>query len=478
MKRRARTLLASVVAFIASSANAQQLTLEQAVDEALKRNTTVTEAEAHVRAGRARAAEARSTRYPRLELSEQVTRSDNPVFVFGSLLEQARFGPENFDPRFLNDPDLLTNYRAVLTAHLNLFDGFRTSARVATGRNAANRAEYALDEVQQRIRADVIRRFFGVAIAKQRVEVARDAVHTAEADAVATRSRFEQGMLVESDALSADVQLADFRRQLVNAEGELSIARAGLAILLERPGGELIEVGPADHLDFVTSGELRKVPRPSRPHALARDDTPRSESILSTTAPDDLQQAVSRALANRGQIQIASLDMSDAQLRLRSEKGSRLPSVNLLGSAGASGESFGDRDSDTTGAIGISLTLFDGGREPRIAAARAEVDAARARDAEVRDSVTIEVVTAWHRLAVARESTRITQAAVTQAEAAGRIIRDRYEQGLNTITDHLRAQTGLISARFDLLAARYESVVAYADLLRATGELNDVQTFN
>ena len=41
------------------------------------------------------------------------------------------------------------------------------------------------------------RGFYGVLIAEEKLNVARDAARTAEADAKATRDRFEQGLIVD-----------------------------------------------------------------------------------------------------------------------------------------------------------------------------------------------------------------------------------------------------------------------------------------
>lgn len=154
-----------------------------------------------------------------------------------------------------------------------------------------------------------------------------------------------------------------------------------------------------------------------------------------------------------------------------------LPRVDLFGSLGASGATLGSRDTDATGGIAIRLAILDRARPARIAAARAEIDSATAGETAARDAVTMEVIAAWHRLRSARESADVAVAAVAQAEVAARIVRDRYEHGLTTITEHLQAQTALVTARFQGLAARYEITLAHVELLRATGELQDVQPF-
>jgi outer membrane protein len=441
-----RILTGIALAFaLARSVAAQSLTLREVADEALSRNPAIAAADAQRQAAVAREAEARAARLPRIEAGESATRGNNPVFVFGSLLEEGKFGPRNFDPAFLNAPPALTNYRSSVTARFAIFDRLRTTTAVGQSGNAVGRTSLELDDARQRIRAEAVARYYGVIVADERVAVAKDAVRAAEADAKAARDRFEQGLLVESDALSADVQVATFRQRLIAAEGDQAIARAALATLLQRPRREDIPIGGT-------------IPPP--PH-----DEP------------DLDAAIDHAVAGRAPVRIAALATSDAQLRLAAERGAALPRVDAFGTVGASGSTFGHRNSDYTGAIAITLDLFDRARPARIAAARAEIDSVRAGDAMARDAVTMEVITAWQRLRTARESASVAAAAVEQAQAAARIVRDRYEHGLTTITEQLRAQTALVSARFELLAARYESVVAHAELLRATGDLNDVQPF-
>lgn len=438
-------VLTILLAAFAASAAAQSVSLRDAVDEALARNPAVAAADARQRSASARAAEARAARFPRLDLTEAVTRGNNPVFVFGTLLEQGAFAPRHFDPAFLNAPDALTNHRVAATARLAVFDGLRTATAVRQAQNGAARAAIELDAARQQLRARVVTAYYGVLVAEERLAVARDAARTAEADANATRDRFEQGLLVESDALSADVQLAALRQRVIAAEGELAIARAALATLLHRPPNEPVSV--AGTLPTAGIGGI------------------------------DLDQAIARANGRRAPVQIAASDVLDAQLQLTGTRATALPRIDAFGTLGASGATFANRNSDHTAGISLAIELFDRARPARIAAARGEIDAARAAEAMARDAVTLEVITAWHRLRAADAAASVAAAAVGQAEAAARIVRDRHAEGLVPITEHLRAQTALLSARSDLLAARYARLAAHTDLLRATGDLDDVQPF-
>ena len=434
-----------LLAAASRSAPAQTLSLHDAVEQTLARNPAIAAAEARGRVAGAREAEARGGRLPRVELTESVTRSNNPVFVFGSLLEQGEFAARHFDPAFLNDPDALVNYRAALTARMAVFDRFQTTNAVRRGRNAVSRAGIELEEARQRLRAETIARFYGVAVAEERLRLATEMAGMAEADARATRDRFAQGMLVASEPLAADVHVASLRTRVLSAEGELAIARAALATLLQRPLHEPISIAAA-------------LP------AAGGDPLP-------------LDAIVAHATANRAPVRVAASEKSDAELRLAGARAAVLPRIDLFGSVGASGGTFGSRNADHTAGVVVTLDLFDRARSARVAAARAESDAVSAAETMARDAVTLEAIAAWHRLRVATETASVAAAAVEQAREGARIVRDRYEQGLTPITEHLRAQTTLVSTHFELLAAQYETVVARAELLRATGDLHDVESF-
>ena len=441
----ARSGAIALAVALSSSALAQPLTLREAVDEALSRNPATASAEARQRTARAREAETRAARYPRLELTETATRGNNPVFVFGTLLEQGRFAPRHFDPGFLNDPDPLTNHRLAATARLTIFDRLRTATAIHQAHNGTERAAIELEETRQRLRAQVVTAYYGVLVAAERVAVARDAARTAEADAKRARDRFEQGLTVESDALSADVHLAGLRQRVIASEGELAIAQASLATLLQRPRTDAIQV----------SGPLPATP----------------------IEASDLDQAIARAQARRATVTMAASNAHDAQLQLAAERAAFLPRVDAFGTFGASGATFGSRNADHTAGIAVTLDLFDRARASRVAATRGQIESARAAETLARDAVTLDVITAWQRLRAAEASAAVAATAVDQAETAARIVRDRHAEGLMTITEHLRAQTALLGVRFDLLAARYARLTAHADLLRATGELDDVQPF-
>ena len=103
------------------AAPTDMLTLPVAVDIALRTNPLIRATTSGQELARAQIGEARAGRYPIVQFGETFARSNNPVFVFGSLLEQGRFGPQNFECEFVQQPRLakqLSHVDAVSPSHL------------------------------------------------------------------------------------------------------------------------------------------------------------------------------------------------------------------------------------------------------------------------------------------------------------------------------------------------------------------------
>jgi outer membrane protein TolC len=92
----------------------EALTLRQAVNVALQSNPLVAAADAAENEAEARIRQARTGYLPRVQFSESLQRSNNPAFVFSSLLTQHQFSVEDFAIDDLNHPDAMNNYQSQL----------------------------------------------------------------------------------------------------------------------------------------------------------------------------------------------------------------------------------------------------------------------------------------------------------------------------------------------------------------------------
>jgi outer membrane protein TolC len=157
------------------------LSLRDAVRLSLRENKSIAGSDAGQRASAARVAQARGGMLPKVNYSESYARSDNPVFVFSSLLTQHQFGVENFAIGPLNRPDFLNNFQSQLTVDQPLYDAGQT-------RNAVKSAELAqkmTGEEQRRVQMEVVsgtaRAYYGAVLAAENLKAAEQAVRSAEA---------------------------------------------------------------------------------------------------------------------------------------------------------------------------------------------------------------------------------------------------------------------------------------------------------
>ena len=87
------------------------ISLREAVRQAMARSKVIEASSASIDAASSRIAEAKAGVFPKVNYSESWTRSDNPVFVFSSLLTQRQFSQSNFDLSSLNQPGFLDNFQ-------------------------------------------------------------------------------------------------------------------------------------------------------------------------------------------------------------------------------------------------------------------------------------------------------------------------------------------------------------------------------
>jgi len=423
----------------------EQLTLTQAVEIALRTNPSMKVTAAGRQLADAQLQEARSGRWPSLQANESFTRSNNPVFVFGTLLEQGRFGPKDFAIDSLNHPNAVNNFRSALTLRLPLFDQRQTETRTAQARIAQQEADQQTEMAAQQLRFAVIRTFYGLLLAQARLEVSDEAVKSAEADVKRARDIFESGLVVQSDLLAAEVQLSEFRQQQIQAKGDLITAMAALNTAMglpvdspQQPLGQLVERSfPTESVKTLSEQALQDRP--------------------------DYQRAVLSARAN--------------EVRSRGARGEWLPRVDAFVTAGASGRYVAGGSGDYAAGASVTFNVFDAGRKARIDQSRAAESIANAEQEQLANQIRFEVMRAYQQYVSARERMAVVAQITAQATETLRMVQDRYHAGLTTITELLRAQTALVRARSDVLAARYDQYVGYANVLLAAGRLKDVGAF-
>ncbi|MBX7220833.1 MAG: TolC family protein [Blastocatellia bacterium] len=425
---------------------AQSLTLKEAVDLALRQNPGVQAVNTNRKLARLGTEEAKSGRLPTVQASEVLTNGNNPVYVFGSLLEQSRFTEKNFGLDSLNNPTPLTNFRSSVQMRLPLFDQRMTQTRIAKAQNHEQEAALQAELAEQQARLEVIRAYYGVLVAEAHKNVTAAAVQSVSAEAKRVNDLYETGVVTAADRLALATQLAEYQQQDIEAAGTLRTAHAALNLVVGLPLETVVTL----------NGKLTN-PQFTIP----------AEAAL-------LEAATTR----HPELQLAELAIAQRKQEQTGARGQYLPRADLFANVGASAEKLVNGSSDY--AVGVSLTwnLFDPGRRARVGQADTAREIAELQQKQTADQLRLQVIRARERYQSARERLPVAANAVTQAAETLRIVRDRYGVGLTTITEVLRAQTALVQAESNEVFVRYECTVRFGELQLAAGQLTEVTVFD
>ena len=421
---------------------ASTLTLAQAVRVALEKNPLRKAALAEGKAAQAEVREARADFFPRLTFSESGLRSNDPVFVFGTKLRQHRFTLDDFSLNRLNTPTPAGNFATRFSGNWNVFDSFATRLNVQRAEYLKDAADRQLERTDQELVLRVVEAYDGLLLAEKTREVAEQSVRTAQSILDQSKTRFESGLTVEADLLSAQVNLAERQQQLIRARNDAALALAQLASAMGVP--------------------LNSAYQPQE--ALAE----RSAGL------EDLARYEQRAIQNRPDLKRIGSEQAAQTKRMAAAKSAFGPRLNVLASWEADNATFvGNGGNNWLAGVNLEFDLFQGGaKAARLARERATEEQLDALRRVAEDAVHLDVRRAYYDLDAARQQVTVARSALAQAEEGLRINQNRYEAGLSTITDLLRVEESVRRTRADYWQAVYRVETGLAGLEFATGTLS------
>ncbi len=438
----ARLLFVVLCLSLAGAAQPEPLTLRDAVAIALERNPQRKAVLAETRMASAFTREMQAGYLPRLNFTETAVRSNDPVFVFGSKLRQDRFTAADFALNRLNTPTPVGNFATRFGTQWNVFDSFFTRANVRQANREKAAAEQRLSRTDQMLVLRVVQSYYGVLSVAKQAEVAEHAVNTAQSVMEESRTRFEAGSTVESDFLATQVNLAARKQELIRANNALALARTELNLAMG--------ITP-DH-------EYRPVEPASAP---ALD-------------PPPLAEAETRALKERPDIKEIAEQVAGREAGVQAARSAFGPRVNLFAASELDNAGFfGNGGNNWTAGAELQFDIFSGGeKKARLDRAQAGLQRIEALRRVAEDSVRLDLRRAWYDFDAARQFVEVNRAAAMQAGEALRIVSNRYQAGMTTITEMLRSEDAARTAQRNYWDSVYRLSTSYAVLELAMGTLN------
>jgi outer membrane protein TolC len=402
------------------------VTLDDAVRRALDVQPAMVEARGEVRSASAGELAAFGAFLPSITAGGSATRSSGNAF-----------NPATNE--ILSDPPS-TAYSGGLTASLDLFDGFRRMAVRRAAGATHDAAEAGLLNQRFQVILATKQAFYDAVAREDLVRVAEAQERRAQQQLRISVQKLRAGSATRSDSLRATVDLGNARLALLQARANLATAQAELARQIGVDG-------------------------PARPVA---------DSTL-PLAPDTAGLRAA-ALAAAPQVRQAAAQARAAAADLGAARGRYWPSLSASFSTAASArdvapwETLNPYVNNWTLRFSLSWTLFDGfGREESRVAAAVRRDNTAAQAGEVRREVSARLTQRIAAMLTAHEQIDISRSNVAAAAEDLRVQQERYRVGAATILDLLTSQASLTQAEVNLVQARFNALLARAQVEALVG---------
>jgi outer membrane protein len=432
----------AVLVFSQESVQPTALDLAAAIQMALENHPSIEAARFREQASQERINQAFSGFLPRLDLNESFQRTNNPMYAFGTKLNQGEIAPEDFAPDRLNHPNGINNFGTSMALKWPIFDKGQTWHGWRQARLDKESTDLMAARTRQLVIADTAMAYLGLLMAAQRLELANETLKTARAHLRLVESRYERGFVVKSDVLQARVRIADVEQQIIDAEAEVTVGRARLNVAMG--------VLPDSHHQI--TGTLQ----PGGP-------------LVRT-----LEDWVGEALAKRPDLKELEVQEGMSREETDKQRAANLPSLDLVSNYEINTESFeNSADNYTIGAV-LSFNLFSGFRDSSKAReAEASLREVMALRRNLRQQISMETRRAFVLAHSAWRRIQVAEATVDQAEEALRIISNRYSEGLLTILDLLNGELTLQQARTNRFRSIHDYQAARVQLALAVGLLDE-----
>jgi len=378
------------------------------------------------------------------ELSLTAMRTNSPLGVFGTKLSQGRVTQQDFDPLLLNDPDFLGNVETKLVLAYPLFDNGRIKLLSDAVALNANAIDYDALAREHELIASVIEAYFNHALLGDQLAVLEDAQLTVDELTRMIEQLHEEGLVIGSDLAAANVQQANLADEINRAVSQRSLIEQTLSVLT---GG-----GIAVPFTSKVPLELTALPAPA------------------------IEEQTAVALTLRPELEAMRLRVYARTNMLNEAIKRRNPVVGLF-AAGANNSPQvpfgGDGHSEFSFGAQLTLDLDTGGViRNEVDQKRAELQAAQLGLQQLEELAQVDVAQAHSAVVIAKQS---IETFTTQADRAAenlRVVRNRYREGLTNFLDLRMAVTLHKESRLRQVKARHDYLLAYLQLLVATGQLN------
>jgi outer membrane protein TolC len=406
----------------------EKWTAAKAVAFALTENPDSAIAIIRINEAQAAAATTKSTDYPLINISTEYQQTNNPMYSFGTILNQGAFD----DSINFNNPGRTDNLQLKAQINYQLYNGGRDQANQAAAEAYINISQNNLQVIHQQLAFEVVKTFHALIQAEKMATVREEALDSITAALEVGQVRFDAGSLLKQDLLNLELQQSRAMENLIQSRHVLQLTQRSFLNLLGLKEGQVI----LDH-DSTSNQEIPKSIDYQNRQELKRLD---------------------------GYEQAALAELKKAQ-------GGKLPTVDTFVSYQMDTGTVLDESGDSWMAgVQMNYILFDGRKSSsQITQAQLKLKEIHHLRKKTELILNLEVQQALLDYEQAKQRLTVTNKMVEVAEEVIRLSRARFSEGVILASDLIDFEMRLSDAQARQVAATAAYQVAIANLRKVTG---------
>ena len=317
------------------------------------------------------------------------------------------------------------NHANSLSASLPIFTGGKLSGTIKQAKANYQYNEVGVQRTYNEMRSTVTDGYFNMLQADNIQKLSAESVTRLEDHLKNVQAQYDVGVVAKVDVLRSQVELANAKQTLIQAENSYQVAEANMNKIVGLP----------------------------------MDTNLKLDNLLVYNAYDkNMDDCLAYAAEHRPELMQAKYGVDAAKGALMVARSGHMPQVAASATQQWSDSNWpGDEDGKWGVGVNVSLNVFDTGVTlSKIHGAEADLKKAEETYRNTVDSVNLDVRSNYLGLREAEKRISTTKLAVEQADEDYRIAQLRYMSGVGTNTDVLDAQVALTQAKTNYTQALYD----------------------
>jgi len=428
---------------------ASTINFDQALQETFKNNNELKAKKLNVEMAKQDLAKAKSYDWGRFFISEDITRTNNALYVFGNKLgtREATFndfganefmGPQSLgvEPKNLDYPHIRDNYTTKVVYEMPVFTGYKIKYAKEIAKLQIKAKEFKYNRDKNALAIEVLKAYNGAVAAKYFIKALESAKETTTSFIKMTKALYDQGMIVRSDVLSAESRDSEVDAKMIEAKNKYNLALAYLRFL----------TGDSD----ITGVKDFKV-------------------IISPES--DLKKLQAKALQNRNDIKWMAENVKTMQKKVKMDSNIKYPTAGVHIEYGQNDNQPGlNRNKDYyLLAANITYNFINAGDKEELQKSKIQANQTALYFKHMQNGIKVDVE---QKLLDLQAKTSIIDVKIKNKDLAHTVLnqyKEMYKNGLVNIAILLMKQADSQKADAELIKAKYDQAIAAASLELAVG---------